>query len=365
LPGDIAPPRTGGAVGAGAGLAAAAPAPAAAAAAKGGKSKAKEKEKEKEKDKAPAPAPVAEKPISLAALAQSQASGDDMFPESPEGDYDLDIGEASRVVKLDMLVPPPRGDAAPPVTRTGLPGMTGAQKVPRGTGGQPIIAGGIVADDVNPSAAILQPKKSSKHGLVFWVGGGAMVAIVGVLMIILLRGGDSRGDDMEAESPRSAFVEGFYSQDNQYGVIPGLAPSPKDPNAPVADVKGKKAGPRPGARPQIASTDPGRRPSTEDLGDVSGAVGERDAEEVLDAQRRFGAGLKWCFERQLKLNPDLKGANNRYDVQITITATGGVRAVSVAGKDSGLKECVRQKISTWNFKPARGDFTTQFPIVFN
>ena len=92
---------------------------------------------------------------------------------------------------------------------------------------------------------------------------------------------------------------------------------------------------------------------------------ERDAEEVLEAQRRYGAGLKWCWERALKTNPDLKGRNARYDVQITITTAGGVKAVSVNGSDRDLKECVRQKVATWGFKPATNDFTTQFPVVFN
>jgi hypothetical protein len=188
-------------------------------------------------------------------------------------------------------------------------------------------------------------------------------------MVILLKTGDSSGATGEADNPSSAFVEGFYSTDNSIGYIPGM-PIPKtDPNAPGGQVPGSKPGvrrpvtPRPGVG---TTTDPGRRPNVEDLSDTSaGAVGDRDAEEILDAQKRFGAGLKWCFERSLKVNPDLKGKNNRYDVQITIQANGGVSGVSVSGNDRDLKECVRQKVALWNFKPARAAFTTQFPIVFN
>ncbi len=361
MPGDVQPPVGSGrgtGLGTGAGLAAST-APAAATS-KGGKAKTGKGGKDKE-------APVEDKPLSLAALAKEQAKANDVPDEPTGGDFDFDIGEASRVVKLPMLVPPPRGDAAATAgARGGLPGMTGVQKVPRGTGGVPIIAGGIIADDVNLSAAVLQPKKSSKHGLVFWVGGGAMVAILGVLMVILLKSGDSSGAVAEGENPSSAFIEGFYDPNSTYGVIPGLTPKAADPNAPATD-KGKPTRPRPRPPgPIIAGTDPGgRRPNTENFDDPTvGSVSDRDAEEVLDAQKRFGAGLKWCYERALKTNPDLQGANNRYDVQITITAAGAVRSVSVAGKDKGLKDCLQGKVTTWNFKPARGDFTTAFPILF-
>jgi hypothetical protein len=265
------------------------------------------------------------------------------------------------------------------VRPAGLPGMnaTGAQRSARGTGGQAIVVGGIVADDANVSAAVLQPKKASKHGLVFWVGGSAMVAIVGVLLIILLKGGDSGAATGDADNPSSAFVEGFYSADNSIGYIPGM-PQQKTTADPAGLNPGGTTKPgtvrKPGTggttvRPIGTTTTPdGRKPNVEDLTDPTGAggsVSDRDAEEILDAQKRFGAGLKWCFERSLKTNPDLKGRNNRYDVQITISAAGGVSGVTVAGNDKELKECVRQKVATWSFKPARASFTTAFPIVFN
>jgi predicted Zn finger-like uncharacterized protein len=363
MPADLAPPaasRGGKGSGAGAGLAASA-SPAAAATSpstrdsKTGKSKVKE-------------APVEDKPLSLAALAKEQADED--LPEPTGGDFDFDIGEASRVVKLPMLVPPPRSsDAAPAAAmRGGLPGMglTGVQKVPRGTGGVAIIGGGIVADDVNLAAAVLQPKKKNKHGLVFWVGGGASIAVVAVLMVILLKNQSSEASDIEANSPTSKFVEGFYDNNNNpTGWVPPGSEKPKDPGKTTADPGGKR-GPRQPQRPVIASNNPGRISDVEDLSNPNGtSVSDRDVQEVLDAQQRFGAGLKWCFERALKTNPDLKGASNRYDVQITITAVGGVRGVSVAGKDKVLKDCLQAKVNTWNFKPAKGDFTTQFPIVFN
>jgi predicted Zn finger-like uncharacterized protein len=322
--------------------------------------------------------PAAEEPgLSLAALAHAEEGEDAAADDSGGmgGDYDFDIGEASRVVKLPMLVPPPRGGGADAagaaaVRPAGLPGMgaTGSQKA-RGTGGVAIVTGGIVADDINPSAAVLPPKKSNKHGLVFWVGGSAMVAIVGVLMVILLKTGDSSGATGEADNPSSAFVEGFYSTDNSIGYIPGMPIQPKNDPATGSPVPGKPGVRKPiTPRPGIATTaEPGgRRPNVEDLSDTSaGGVSDRDAEEILDAQKRFGAGLKWCFERSLKVNPDLKGKNNRYDVQITIQANGGVSGVSVSGNDKDLKECVRQKVALWSFKPARAAFTTAFPIVFN
>ena len=355
MPSDVGTAKGGGRAGAGAGLAVASSAATGAAAAKAGKKGAKDE------------------PVSLSALAKQQAKQEQEEQDAAEsatgGDFEFDIGEASRVVKLPMLVPPPRagqaGDAAP-VSRPGLPGMAGVVKGARGTGGMPIVAGGIVGDDVNLSAAVLQPQKRNKHGLVFWVGGGAMLAIVGVLFVLLLRGGDSSAGGFEEDSPTSAFIEGFYDRDPNAVPPPGLA-LPRDPAAPGTDGKGK-TGPRktPTKSPPIAAVNPGRSSQVEDLTDPGGgSVNDRDAEEILDAQKRFGAGLKWCFERSLKTNPDLKGRNNRYDVQITITAAGAVRSVTVAGNDRELKDCVKGKVTLWSFKPARGDFTTQFPIVFN
>jgi hypothetical protein len=251
--------------------------------------------------------------------------------------------------------------------RGGLPGMPGVQQVPRGTGGVAIVGGGIVGDDVNPSAAVLQPKKKNKHGVFFWVGGGASLAAIAVLMVFLLRTPSSAAGDMEAHSPNSIFLEGFYDNNNNpTGWVPPGSVPVKDPGKTTADPATKRPRPPTVKPPVVASNNPGRVSDVEDLSNSGGqSITDRDAQEVLDAQQRFGAGLKWCYERALKINPDLKGANNRYDVSITITAVGGVRGVSVAGKDKTLKDCLEAKVKTWNFKPARGDFPTQFPIVFN
>ena len=184
----------------------------------------------------------------------------------------------------------------------------------------------------------------------------------------LLRTPDSEAGDVEAHSPNSIFLEGFYDNNNNpTGWVPPGSVPVKDPGKTTADPATRR-NPRPGVKPPVvASNTPGGRvPDSVDLSNPGGAsISDRDVEEVLEAQQRFGAGLKWCFERALKTNPDLKGASNRYDVQITITAVGGVRGVSVAGKDKVLKDCLQAKVNTWNFKPAKGDFTTQFPIVFN
>src|SRR6266540_665202 len=82
----------------------------------------------------------------------------------------------------------------------------------------------------------------------------AMIAIVGVLMVILLKTGDSNADSFESDNPTSAFIEGFYNADNPYGQIPGLTPKEKDPNAPVGDAKNARTRPRPNRQQVIAGS---------------------------------------------------------------------------------------------------------------
>jgi predicted Zn finger-like uncharacterized protein len=334
---------------------------------------------------APAPAlpppPTDDGPLSLAALARADGGGS-APPEPGEPSLDFEIGEASRVVKLPMLIPPgaSAGNAAPAAARTtgprsaALPGMSSnGMAAARGSGGMPAV-GQVLPADANAAAAVLQPTRRKSHAMVYLVGGGALLAIVGVLVVVLATSGGSASGSSAEGNTSNAFVEGFYNDPNGFGAIPGM---PKRPGSDPVATNDPKNPTKPGTRPfvsknpktptGIGGTDPGRQSTGIDLSDPSGGVGDRDASEVLDARQRYGGALQQCWERALKLNPDLKGRGVRLEVGLTITAAGRVTGVNVNGPaaEKDLRECVRQRVSAWGFKQARADFPTQFTLVFN
>lgn len=315
------------------------------------------------------------KPVSMAALASSAPAA----AEGEGGDnFDFDIGEASRVVKLPMLMPPgAQGNATPVGGRAGtggLPGMGGAPAPVRRT--QAIVVPASMAAAVASASALAEEQGGTipppveaprKRGLaMFLVGGGVLAAFLVVLLVVMLKQGG--GEAATASGGSMSTGVDIYGTD--WGKLPdevkqkqaGLDPSnPKVPRTPRPATPNPKNPSNPGANPGTPSVrDPG-----EDIFGTPTGVGERQVEEVLAARQRYGSTLQQCFERALKLNPDLKGKGSRFDVALTITAAGQVRNVSVKGPDRDLQECVKARVSSWTFKAASNDAPFQFPVVFN
>jgi predicted Zn finger-like uncharacterized protein len=324
---------------------------------------------------AAAPAPSSdESPFSLAALASSspsaaaEASGDDLQGDgdAEKDNYDFDIGEASRVVKLPMLVPPPKGDAATPapVRRTGvvqaLPGLASA----RGTGGQPVVGGQVVGSDVNIAAAVLQPRPRAKHGVFFFVGIGALLAVAGAMVWVLMAETKTEFGPIDDTGYTSEYIAQLYQQNPELEkkvaeIVPQiLQPTPKGGKG------GARKTPRPGDQPgAVASSRPR---DYEEFGGPGSSGGPRQPDDILEKSRSEGGALKMCWERALKTNPELKQRGVRLEVNVNIKASGALANVNVASAaaDNQLKACVRDRVAAWKLPPASNDLPMQFPIVF-
>jgi predicted Zn finger-like uncharacterized protein len=322
-----------------------------------------------------APAPVAEEsPFSLAALASSGASPSGSTSDDDDGDpnadpsndnFDFDIGEASRVVKLPMLVPPPRGDAATPApTRrtaaVNLPGMAQA----RGTGGQAIVGANMLGPDANPAAQILAPRPRKKHGMFFFAGIGVLVAIVGALVFVLMQ--TSKPSEFASGEGAGYRTDRLFADLYAGNADPVAAKKIEDLVTPVLQPGKKPKQPKVTAEPKAPTPAVGKR-EYEEFGSGGQAGGPRNAEDILDMQRSQGGALKQCWERALKTNPDLKARGGvRLNVNMTVKADGSLKNVNIASAtaDSTLKKCVTNQVASWRLKTASNDLAMEFPIVF-
>ena len=77
-------------------------------------------------------------------------------------------------------------------------------------------------------------------------------------------------------------------------------------------------------------------------------------------------GVKACYERGLKQNPDMGG---RVEIEFTIGALGTVTKASIASSDLDnptVEACIKTAAKAWSFaKPKSGDsVTVQYPFIF-
>ncbi len=97
-----------------------------------------------------------------------------------------------------------------------------------------------------------------------------------------------------------------------------------------------------------------------------GSGGElRSNQSLLSVVRRYAPGIQYCYDNQLKSNPNLRG---KVVVSLTVSATGKVLEAIVVQDSLGSKavtECVLGQIFGWKFpKIATGDVTFKTPFVF-
>lgn len=335
-----------------------------------------------------------EAPFSLAALA---ASAPGVHKETPAEDgavasggdsFEFEIGEASRVVRLPIPLPSGAG-AASPAARAGLPGLGGrngastAALGARGSGAADAVPVPVLGSDVNASASVLAPvvvRRQGRTGLILALSGAAVAGILVVLLVVLLR---DRGGNETASTEGSGALAGesLDGVGTRFLTVPGSG-QPAQPGEDPA-TKGTTVRPKvPGTKPPIRTgpaTNPGTGPSTSTNpqstgpGLTPGSAGPSTttdtgpmkpltADEVYAVYARNSAGLRWCYERALKINPDLKPG--RIDVTITINPAGQISKIDVKGSEADLNSCIKQKIGTWGFRRSTADFTIRFPVVF-
>ncbi|MCB9637574.1 MAG: energy transducer TonB [Myxococcales bacterium] len=81
--------------------------------------------------------------------------------------------------------------------------------------------------------------------------------------------------------------------------------------------------------------------------------------------RIYQRGIRYCYERQLKNNPDLQG---KLSLRITIALNGRVSSVEIEenGLNSAVGSCVKNAAKRWSFpKPKDDAVTIVLPLVFS
>ena len=89
-------------------------------------------------------------------------------------------------------------------------------------------------------------------------------------------------------------------------------------------------------------------------------------QEINRVIRRNLARFKYCYEKQLKRNPELSG---KVKVQFTILGSGRVGEVQALEDTMGepaVAQCIVSRVKRWRFpKPDGGSVTVAFPFVFS
>jgi hypothetical protein len=306
----------------------------------------------------------------MAAANQAGPRSGETLPESP---HDLEIGEASRVVKLPMLARQSGGGA--PLGAPGLPGVAGPgagiNPIGRGTGsndqpsgvhsGLPIIRGAATVDLPRPE--ILMPRRRRASGMMMpiAIGSAVVVGVVSVLLYVALAGEDE--DDLVRRGRLGDRSGLAYQFDDGEAGEGGKKAADK---APATGAKGgarrvaRKTGTRSGQT--AATTQVPVGPDNDEV-DLSGSARELDPDDLFDVYNANKIGVTMCYNSALKRDPLLQV--RRADVLISVGTSGAVSSVSIPSlSGTPLGTCLERRIRAWRFPRATRIFTSQFPIIF-
>lgn len=97
--------------------------------------------------------------------------------------------------------------------------------------------------------------------------------------------------------------------------------------------------------------------------DTTGNVDKATIDKVV---KQNVGGVQACYERALKLNPDLHG---KIYIEFTVETTGKVSSISIRGEgaqDSDMENCIKSRVRNWRF-PANeeGPSDISIPIVLS
>jgi|GEM_PF-2050227 len=105
------------------------------------------------------------------------------------------------------------------------------------------------------------------------------------------------------------------------------------------------------------------------IADAGGGGGPRDDSRTgaaLQSVIRQNLGpIKFCYQRELKLDPKLEGVLR---LKLTIAANGRVQGVEVVGDTIGnanLARCVQGRVRAWKFEPASGESVVTITLPFS
>jgi len=94
----------------------------------------------------------------------------------------------------------------------------------------------------------------------------------------------------------------------------------------------------------------------------------RDSDKVSEVINRHNSSIQYCYRRELKQNPDLKG---KLVIRFTVTPAGTVKDVKLISStlnNPRIERCVIMRIKRWDdfgqIDPARGDATFRQVYTF-
>lgn len=320
------------------------------------------------------------------AAAPSQADANaGMFPDDDDEDgLDLDIGEASRIVNLAMIMPPAGGAApvAPQAGGAGLPGVaklsagrnTGSvARVGRGSGeqasvGMPPLSDAALADAHPPILTPVAPPKKVPLVMLLLIGGALLAGLVGVLIYVAMSSDDG-GDERLARSQLSG--EEFARRGDYDPFRPPVA-GDGDGDVTAPPIESGSAA-KPSIKRPVTTRDKPLTASGDGDGDITGPRVPGDLgvdgltalrpQEVITMSSRQGLGTRRCYERALKKDPFLDVKNIK--VQLTVAPSGVVTEVKLSSQaQSFLGQCLAATIRTWPFRKSTKGITMDVTLSF-
>lgn len=85
---------------------------------------------------------------------------------------------------------------------------------------------------------------------------------------------------------------------------------------------------------------------------------------VAQAVRRSAGAIRGCYERALKVNPDVEG---KVVVRFTVGEDGRVTEAVIGSDTTGapsIGECIRTRALRWRFDATNGNRTYTYPFIF-
>ena len=289
-------------------------------------------------------------------------------PGAPDGNMDLDIGEASRVVKLPL--PPPA--TLRPLGAPGLPGVgAGAgAALGRGSGTHGSLP---VVGMTGPQQALGMPQHQLAPITPQRKRRSLLIPLILASVAILGGGGALLFMSMNTEPEDTRVTRGQVGGNENIAVTRETPTSGASSKAiPPTDVVPEPTGTK---QPKNQRRNPGRNPGTKvkktvddpfvevAIGDPKKPSGPLQPDEVANKIRSKNLALKMCYERALKRDPLLEVPKSW--MTVTIGSNGRVTSVVIPKLvGTGLGTCISQRVKSWKFRAGKGTFTGRFPLVF-
>ncbi len=294
-----------------------------------------------------------------AAVEGAAPADGEQAAERADSDFDLDIGEASRVVKVPMLADAPGRSSEP--SEGGLPGVSKIRKgsaLGAGTGAESAIpALAPLSEEALAEArpGVLSPgahKRRANLVLPIVIGVAVIAVVLGVLFA-LMREGDEEGPLARSKLAGDELAHRPGGPE-RVRVVTREADKPEDekpPRTPRNNHRTKNG--------STATVDGGARESAggdESLRPLSPA-------DVIRASRENGLGNKRCYEHALKKDPflDVK----KIKVTVTVSPGGVVTDLKMDSyANTLLGQCLASRIRKWAFRKSPKGITTELTLSF-